>query len=161
TETTSKAASSAVGISSTGRAGISGRRLARETALKAAYVLDLRGCSIEQALQDPLVSPGSSPPAYAVRLLTHVERFREHIDDLIRKKVDRWEFHRIAVLDRLVLRLATAELLYFPDIPPKVAINEAIEIAKSYSTDRSGRFINGVLDAVWNEINRSENDAPK
>lgn len=132
------------------------RRLARETALKAAYIREMRGCSPEEALQDPLACEDHSLPAYAVRLLTHVERFREHLDDVIRAKVERWEFHRIAVLDRLILRLATAELLYFPDVPPKVTINEAIEIAKLYSTEKSGRFVNGVLDAIWNDFNKSE-----
>lgn len=132
------------------------RRQAREIALKAAYVLETRGCTIEEALQDPLVIFETKPPAYAVRLLTTVERNREYLDDVIRAKVDRWEFHRIALLDRLVLRLATAELLYFPDVPPKVAINEAIEIAKTYSTDKSGRFVNGVLDAIWGDLNRAD-----
>ncbi len=132
------------------------RRLARETALKAAYVLEIRCCSLEVALQDPLVLADYDLPAYAVRLLTHVERFKEHLDDLIRSRVERWEFHRVAVLDRLILRLATAEFLYFPDVPPKVTINEAIEIAKLYSTPKSGRFVNGVLDAVWNDIRRQE-----
>lgn len=135
---------------------MSTRRLARETALKAAYVLEVRGCSLEDALQDPLVLAGGDLPAYTVRLITHVERFKEHLDDLIRSRVERWEFHRVAVLDRLILRLATAEFLYFPDIPPKVTINEAIEIAKLYSTPKSGRFVNGVLDAVWNDINKQE-----
>lgn len=133
-----------------------GRRLAREIALKAAYVLEARGCSVEEALQDPLVILDEAPPAYAVRLLTHVERYKEHLDDVIRAKVERWEFHRIATIDKLILRLATAELLYFPDVPPKVSINEAIEIAKTYSTDKSGRFVNGVLDAIWTDIAKDE-----
>jgi len=136
---------------------ISSRRQAREIALKAAYVLEARGCSLEEALQDPLVIYQCKPPAYAVRLLTTVERNREYLDDVIRGKVEKWEYHRIAMLDRIVLRLATAELLYFPDVPPKVSINEAIEIAKMYSTDKSGRFVNGVLDAIWSDL---EKDSP-
>ncbi len=125
-------------------------------ALKAAYVLEIRGCSLEEALQDPLVVLEHEIPAYAVRLLTHVERFKEHLDDLIRSKVQKWEYHRVAVLDRLILRLGAAELLYFPDVPPKVTINEAIEIAKLYSTPKSGRFVNGILDAVWIDIQREK-----
>ena len=117
------------------------RRLARELAVKSAYALEI----LEGSL-----------PAYTVRLMTHVERFKEHLDDLIREKVEKWEFHRIAILDRIILRIAIAELLYFPDVPPKVSINEAIEIAKKYSTLNSGRFVNGILDAVWGNM-RSRN----
>lgn len=128
------------------------RRIARETALKAIYVLEMRGCGIAEALQDALVSTNGSPPAYSTRLLADAEKYREQIDDLIREKVEKWEFHRIALIDRLILRIAVVELLYFPDVPPKVTINEAIEIAKEYSTDKSGQFINGVLDAVYGDI---------
>ncbi len=131
------------------------RRLARETALRAVYVLELQGCTTEEALRDSLVCP-AAPPAYTVRLVSHVMRYREQLDDLIREKVEKWEFHRIATLDRLILRLALAELLYFPDIPPKVSINEAIEIAKKYSTLNSGKFVNGILDAVYNDAKRGK-----
>lgn len=128
------------------------RRMARETALKVAYALEMRQCDPEEALQDPLVTGGELPPAFTVRLLTHVERYREQLDDLIRLKVEKWEFNRIAVLDRIIIRMASTELLYFPDVPPKVSINEAIEIAKKYSTSKSGKFVNGILDAVYGDI---------
>ncbi len=132
------------------------RRLARELAVKSAYALEIRGGSLEEILQDPLITFEGSLPAYTVRLMTHVERFKEHLDDLIREKVEKWEFHRLAILDRIILCIAIAELLYFPDVPPKVSINEAIEIAKKYSTLNSGRFVNGILDAVWGNM-RSRN----
>ncbi|MDP8238257.1 MAG: transcription antitermination factor NusB [Candidatus Hatepunaea meridiana] len=132
------------------------RRLAREIALKVAYAIEVRSCEPEEALQDKLITDGELPPAYTVRLITHIEQYREQLDDLIRLKVDKWEFHRIAVLDRIILRMGIAELLYFPDVPPKVSINEAIEIAKLYSTDNSGRFVNGILDAVYNDITKGE-----
>jgi N utilization substance protein B len=99
-----------------------------------------------------LITGGNLPPAYAVRLLTHIESYKEQLDELIRSKVEKWEFSRIATIDKIVMRMATAELLYFPDIPPKVSINEAIEIAKKYSTDKSGKFVNGILDAIYNDI---------
>ncbi len=131
---------------------VSARRIARETALRAIYVLEMRSCEISEALQDALVSQGESIPVYTIRLINQADSHREHIDDLIREKVEKWEFHRIALIDRLILRIAVAELLYFPDVPPKVTINEAIEIAKDYSTNKSGKFINGVLDAVYGDI---------
>lgn len=128
------------------------RRIAREIVLRAMYALEMRQCEIEQVLDDPLVSEDAPLPSYSVRLLNNIERYREQLDDLIREKVEKWEFHRIALVDRLILRMAIAELFYFPDVPPKVTINEAIEIAKKFSTAKSGRFVNGILDAVYNDI---------
>ncbi len=128
------------------------RRIARETALRAIYVIEMRGCEPEEALQDRLVTNGEPPPAYSVRLINHIDQYREQLDELIRAKVEKWELHRIAVIDRLILRIAVVEMLYFPDVPPKVTINEAIEIAKKYSTEKSGKFVNGVLDAIYADL---------
>lgn len=66
-----------------------------------------------------------------------------------------WDFQRIAILDRVILRMGICELIFFKEIPPKVSMNEAIELAKLFSTERSGQFINGVLDAVLNEMKAS------
>ena len=63
-----------------------------------------------------------------------------------------WEFNRLAVVDRVILRICICELLYFEDIPPKVSINEAIEIASRYSTEQSDKFVNGVLDSVLEDL---------
>jgi N utilization substance protein B len=71
---------------------------------------------------------------------------------MIKRKAVNWEFSRIAVMDKLILRMALCEFLCFEDIPPKVSIDEAIEIAKKYSTEKSGRFVNGILDAVLNDL---------
>lgn len=128
------------------------RRIAREIALRAIYIQEIRDCKPEEALKDPLANGDKVPPPYTSRLLQHTYQYKEAIDDIIREKVKRWEFHRIAVIDRLILRMALAELLYFPDVPPKVTINEAIEIAKKFSTMKSGRFVNGILDAVYNDV---------
>jgi len=112
-------------------APLGGRRMAREIALKVAYAYEMRGGPMEEILQDPLVNGGRLPPPYTVRLLTHMLRYLEHLDEVIRSRIQRWEFHRVAVVDRLILRMGVTELLYFPDVPPKVSINEAIEIAKA------------------------------
>jgi len=114
--------------------------------------MEMRSCEIAEVLRDPLVNDSSTPPAYTARLLSHIVRFREKLDDLIRIKAEKWEFHRIAMMDKLILRMGAAELLYFPDVPPKVSINEAIEIAKEYSTDNSGKFVNGILDSIHKDI---------
>ena len=73
---------------------------------------------------------------------------------IISRHTKNWDFSRIALLDRILLQIAITELLFFPDIPPKVTINECIEIAKMYSTDQSGKFINGIMDAILNELRR-------
>ncbi len=132
------------------------RRAARETALRAAYVIEMRGCSVREALDDPLVCEGNPVTEFTERLVGLMDENRDHLDDIIRAKIERWEFHRVAMIDRLILRLATSELVYIPDVPPKVTINEGIEIAKKYSTENSGRFINGVLDSIYGERGRGE-----
>lgn len=74
------------------------------------------------------------------------------LDRLIKNQVAHWEFNRLAVIDKIVLRMGICELLYFDDIPPKVSINEAIEIAREFSTEKSDKFVNGVLDAVLDDL---------
>ncbi|MCK4325384.1 transcription antitermination factor NusB, partial [bacterium] len=73
------------------------------------------------------------------------------IDALLRKHADNWDIGRMASVDRNILRFASYELLFLDEIPPKVTINEAIEIAKKYSTQDSGRFVNGILDTIKDE----------
>lgn len=87
---------------------------------------------------------------FAQRLITGTLDGKEEIDEAIQQVAQNWNISRMAVVDRNVLRLATYELLNCQDIPPKVAINEAIEIGKRYSTQNSGAFINGILDRIMN-----------
>ncbi len=76
------------------------------------------------------------------------------IDPLIQKYLQNWDFHRVATVDRNILRLAIYEMLHRDDIPPVVSINEAVDIAKKFSTDESGKFVNGVLDRVKSDLMR-------
>jgi N utilization substance protein B len=125
------------------------RRDAREWALKVLYAFELSGNPVETSLQQVLPEDSAGKyKQFTVELVRGTVDHHNDIDDLIREHVEKWELDRIAVLDRLILRLSICEILYFPDIPPKVSINEAIEIAKKYSTEKSDKFINGVLDAV-------------
>lgn len=89
---------------------------------------------------------------FAKKLFSSTLQSIEFSNEMIKKMVENWEFERIALLDRLILEMAIAELLHFPEIPPKVTINEAIEIAKEYSTDKSGQFVNGLLDKILKEL---------
>lgn len=76
------------------------------------------------------------------------------IDKYFLNRLQNWDINRVAVMDKLLLRMAVAEFLYCPDIPPEVTINEMIEISKSYSTDRSGKFLNGILDAALKDLKK-------
>ena len=91
---------------------------------------------------------------FAKQLFRKTLRTIDAADEIIAKHAENWEIHRINPIDRCLLRMATAELLEFEEIPPKVSIDEAIDIAKKFSTPRSGNFINGVLDAILMDLER-------
>lgn len=136
---------------------LSDRRRARELALQACYAYELSGNA-----PDAIVAQVITQKPEALHVLIFAEElFRrtieqsKHFDDLIKQKAVNWEFTRIAVLDKLILRLAICEFLHFDDIPPKVSIDEAIEIAKRFSTEKSGRFVNGILDAILADFKAS------
>ncbi len=87
-------------------------------------------------------------------LIRGVLEHREAIDEAIKKHAKNWDFHRIATVDRNIMRLAIYEMLYREDIPPVVSINEAVDIAKKFSTEDSGKFVNGILDKIKGELMR-------
>ena len=88
---------------------------------------------------------------YATKLLDYSIDNVRSIDKLIQKKLVNWDMHRLAVIDKIILRMCISEMLYMEDIPPKVSMAEGIEIAKEFSTNDSSSFINGILDAIYNE----------
>ncbi|MCD4665232.1 MAG: transcription antitermination factor NusB, partial [Bacteroidales bacterium] len=94
--------------------------------------------------------------SFANKLLDLTIKHFNEFDELIKVKALNWDFERIAIMDKLILRLAVCELLYFPEIPPKVSIDEAIEISKKYSTEKSGKFVNGILDSILTELRQSK-----
>ena len=103
--------------------------------------------------------PPPSPKESVVRLFADplirgTLEHRDEIDAQIRRIAKNWELHRIAVVDRNILRLAIFEMLHREDIPPVVSINEAIDIAKRFSTEDSGKFVNGILDKIRGELMR-------
>jgi N utilization substance protein B len=105
--------------------------------------------SVEECIEDILHEARSDQNLQFCKAL--VKRAADEdarLDELIKTSVEKWDLRRLAVIDLLILRMAIAEFLYFDDIPYKVTINEAIELAKRYSTAQSGRFVNGILDAV-------------
>jgi transcription antitermination protein NusB len=91
---------------------------------------------------------------FAEPLIRGTLEHRDQIDEVIKKHARNWDLHRMAVVDRNVLRLAIYEMLYRDDIPPVVSINEAVDVAKKFSTEDSGKFVNGILDKVKGELMR-------
>lgn len=127
------------------------RTRARELALQFLYQHDLVSMPVDKAddfLRDE--EKDVETRRFAKRLLEGTLEHRDELDRVIQSVAQNWNISRMAVIDRNVLRLATHELLHCTDIPPKVAINEAIEIGKRYSTQNSGAFINGILDKIMN-----------
>lgn len=133
------------------------RRSAREWALRVLYATRLSGYPVEQCFDEILRdSKEDANLVFCRKLCIRAASGDEKIDDAIRRAVQKWDIARLAVIDLIVLRMAIAEFLYFDDIPFKVTINEAIDLAKDYSTSQSGRFVNGILDAVCAEMKKSE-----
>ena len=91
---------------------------------------------------------------FAEQLVQGVELHQEEIDRLIASASEHWRLERMSIVDRNILRLALFEMLYCSDIPPKVSINEAVDIGKSFGTEESGAFINGILDHILLEVEK-------
>ncbi|MFH1084331.1 MAG: transcription antitermination factor NusB [Chloroflexota bacterium] len=126
------------------------RRHARITALQALFEVDVAGHDPGRALaermaEEPLTEPSA---AFCRGLLLGVLRYRAGLDDVIQRVAPEWPIEQMAPVDRNILRLATYELFYQADTPAKVAINEAVELAKLFGSDSSSRFVNGVLGTV-------------
>ncbi|MEX2478804.1 MAG: transcription antitermination factor NusB [Gracilimonas sp.] len=135
------------------------RRQVRETVLKAIYALQLSKDST-QHIADSIIKKADFAKEkdlrrFAEKLFFNTVDHEDELDEVISKHIKNWDIHRLALIDRLVLKMAICEFIYFEEIPTKVSINEAIEIAKRYSTAKSGRFINGILDAALNDLNES------
>lgn len=128
------------------------RRIVREKVLQILYAYEMNKESLQplslEILKD--VADGTDQ-AFAQELIRKVLSNIEDLDVRIIKRVANWEMNRIALIDKILLRIGICEILHFPDIPPKVSINESIEIAKNFSTAGSAKFINGILDAILAE----------
>ena len=134
------------------------RRRARELALEALYQREITKDSGEEVLADVLSrSPVDTDVAdFSRRLVQETLSQEADIDRLIAGAAKNWDFSRLSMIDRNVMRLAVAELFFVAEgTPPKVVINEAIEIAKKYGTDDSGRFVNGILDVILRNKEKS------
>ena len=136
------------------------RRQARETALQILYLTDVAKMPVEDAILAVLADTELPDKAndFSTLLARGAMEHRPALDQFIVKYAENWELHRMAAVDRNILRLAAYELLHYPETPVSVVIDEAVEIAKSYSTQDSGKFVNGILDKI--KLERPEDPPP-
>ncbi len=130
------------------------RRKAREIALQVLYQLDISDGSPNDVLRIYWENFSPSPKVleFCQRLVHGVRQNQAQIDQLIEDTSANWSLKRMSFIDRNILRLATFELWKCPDIPFKVALNEAVELAKKFSSEESGAFINGILDKIHSTL---------
>ena len=127
------------------------RRIGREAVLQALYASVMTGEDSDKILKDTLNrrSYESNLIKYITDLFESAIDNKEWCEDQIKSRLNNWEFNRVALLDRLLLVVAISEIYFIEDVPPKVSISEAIEIAKIYCNEDSSSFVNGVLDNVY------------
>jgi transcription antitermination protein NusB len=136
---------------------MSNRHLSRTIAMQTLYQWDFHGQK-EKNLDDLLVynlqefAPGFNDEGFAKHLIEGVVKNNKEIDESIKKYATEWPIEQITTIDRNILRIGVYELKFDPDIPSKVAINEAIEVAKTFGGESSGKFVNGVLGAIYKEM---------
>lgn len=143
------------------------RREGREAAIQFLYQLDINDRELS-ALPDDFwtlrtastkAAPQPKLRAFTEQIVAGVTAHLEEIDNRIKQHAANYELHRIAAVDRNILRVAIYEMLFLPEVPPVVSINEAIEIAKRFGGEESGRFVNGILDRVRADVPRSPREA--
>ncbi len=130
------------------------KSLARERALQCLYQLEV-GQHPESSAATLIwehFHPDEKIPPYFHRLVQGVWQHREELDAYISRFSQHWRLERLSVIDRAILRLALFELRYCPEVPPKVVINEAVELAKRFGSEQSGAFVNGILDAFLKSV---------
>ena len=136
---------------------LSKRRIVREKVLQILYAYEMNGESLSTHIENILKdTTNRADREFAENLVNRVIIHQDELDEKIKSRVANWEMNRIALIDKLLLRMGICEILYFEDIPPKVSINESIEIAKEFSTSGSGKFINGILDAILSQLKDSK-----
>lgn len=133
------------------------RRLARELAFRACYQSDVTGEPMDHCLTEIFedTDPGEEAREFAGALVASLAAHAPEVDAAVSRIAKNWPIGRMAATDRSVIRIAAAELLYHVDTPTRVALDEAIEIAKKYGMETSGSFVNGILDRIAHEARPS------
>jgi transcription antitermination factor NusB len=135
------------------------RSKARESALCILYQIEMTKADTDKAVDSYFESAPAKQDVvdFCKQLVQGTLQNKEHVEFLIKKHVKNWEIERMAVVDRNILRMSCFELMFVDDIPPKVSINEAIELAKRYGDMDSPRFVNGILDKIYKIENENKN----
>ena len=131
------------------------KRQARITALQVIYAQEFQGSDIDNTFEhmlDPENTPEKDVITYSRHLCKLTFQNLDKTNALIKKWSKNWDIERITIMDRLILRMSLAEMLFEDEVPPKVSITEAVEIAKQFSTTDSSSFINGILDVVYHDL---------
>lgn len=132
------------------------RRKVREKVLQVLYAFELNNEELQKHIDEIFIDINDDiDKDFGTKLVYRVVANRAKFDSIIESKISNWEMDRIAILDKILLRMGLCEFYFFEDIPPKVTINEIIEISKRFSTEGSGKFINGVLDSILSDIKKS------
>lgn len=134
------------------------RRKSRELAMQALFYMDIHQNSSQELLERfcEYFSPPEKTRPFFFKLVNGVLATRTEIDALIERYSENWELSRMSFVDRNVIRIAVYEMLYCSDIPPKVSINEAVDVGKKFGTEESGAFINGIIDSIRIELEKKE-----
>ena len=134
--------------------GIKSRRKARQLALEVAYRLDLLSEEVNHIYQDVLSREecDSVCKEFLTIIIKSLEQHIDKIDELIKDSLVNWDFDRLSYIERAIMRIAVAELLSAADVPYKVTLSEAVELAKIYSTPSAAAFINGILDNIVEKL---------
>ncbi len=140
------------------------RHLARTLAMQTLYEWDFRSEEdVKKLLDDNLqaTNHGVDDSQFVTMLIDGVIEHKDEIDELITKSAPEWPLDQISVIDKSILRLAAYELLYSADVPPKVAIDEAVELGKTFGGDNTSRFVNGVLGSLYRQSDRYQEEEKK
>ncbi|OGE74354.1 MAG: transcription antitermination factor NusB [Candidatus Doudnabacteria bacterium RIFCSPLOWO2_02_FULL_42_9] len=138
------------------------RHLSRTIAMQSLYEWDFQDADkrgnlltiTERNVQQ--FAPGLDDPAFIFELIKGVEKNITEIDDIIVKNAPEWPLDQITIIDRNILRLGIYELIFAKEVPPKVAINEAVELGKAFGGESSGKFVNGVLGTLYKQLPEEE-----
>lgn len=146
------------------------KRLGRELAMQYLFQADINDCTTEVMLYDFWKQAEESEKfptnrifrkgrEYAEKLIEGICQHKDRIDEMILSKSEKWDMERMPIVDRNIMRVAIYEMLFVPEVPPVVSINEAVGISKTYSTEKSGPFINGLLNSIKDDLDRPAREA--
>jgi len=133
------------------------RRFLREKVLQILYSYELTKDPIEQIKHLQLAEMGKREDRkFCEDLIKYTIENNHRYEEIIKETVDNWEMERIALIDSIIIKMCLTEFFFFEDVPTKVSINESIDIAKDFSTKNSGKFVNGVLDAILAKLEKEK-----